>query len=61
MKIPMIFINRDTVTLYLAFRNAFKDLYKGFKNLFIYIISTIPCIFLTILDLLLGIFKKDNK
>jgi len=55
MKIPMIFCNRETVELLLAFQRALRHLRLGFKDLFICIVFAIPCIFLTILDLL---FKK---
>lgn len=58
MKIPMIFCNRDTVALLLAYHSAIEHLKKGFKGFFICIIFAIPCILLTILDLILGIFKK---
>jgi len=61
MKIPMIFVNRDTVELYLGFHSAFRHLYIGFKELFICIVFAIPCIFLTILEIISRIFKKENK
>lgn len=58
MKIPMIFCNRETVELLLAFNSAIKHLRTGFRELGICIIFAIPCIFLTILDLL---FKGKSE
>jgi len=61
MRIPMIFCNRETVALLLAFHSAIRHLNIGFRELGICIIFSIPCIFLTILDLISRIFKKENK
>jgi len=61
MKIPMALINRDTVTLYLELCNAFKHLRKGFKGLCLCIVFGVPCILLTILDLILEMFKKNRR
>ena len=58
MKIPMMFCNRDTVALLLAFHSAVRYLKIGFRELGICLIFTIPCVFLTIIDLLLRGFKK---
>lgn len=58
MKIPTIFVNRETVQIYLAFCSAFKRLYTGFKDLLICVILAMILIPLTILDLLSRNFKR---
>ena len=61
MKIPMIFCNRETVTLLLAFKSAFKHLRLGFKDLFMCIVLTVILVPLTLLDVISKIFRKGNK
>jgi len=58
MKIPIAFINRETVEIYLEFCNAFRHLSIGFKKLFICTVFVIPCIILTVEDL---VFRKLKK
>jgi hypothetical protein len=61
MKIPLIFLNRETVALYFALSAAFRHLYLGFKGLFACIILSIFLIPLTLLDAALEIFSKLSK
>ena len=56
----MIFCSRETVELLLLFHSATKHLKIGFKELNICLIFAIPYIFLTIVDLILGIFRKNK-
>ncbi|MCK4328317.1 hypothetical protein KAX02_00585 [candidate division WOR-3 bacterium] len=58
MKIPMIFCNRETAALCLAFQSAIRHLKIGFRELGICLIFAIPRIFITVLDLLSRGFKK---
>lgn len=60
MKIPMIFINKESVMLYFAFCDALRHLYIGFKDLFLCIILSIICIPLTILEAISRIFRKEE-
>ena len=61
MKIPMIFCNRETVELLLAFESAFRHLRLGFKDLFICTVLAVILIPLTLLDVTSRIFRKENK
>jgi len=58
MKIPIVFINRETAEIYLEFCNAFKHLSIGFKELFICTIFVIPCIILIITNMILKGIKS---
>ena len=62
MKIPLMFIDKETTALYLAFCTSFRYLYIGFIDLFTCIVLVIIFIPLAILKLLTWIvmilFKK---
>jgi len=60
MKIPMIFCNRETVELLLAFSDAWKRFYTGFRDLCICTGLAIILIPLTLLDVASRIFRKDK-
>ncbi len=61
MRIPNFLINRETVTLCLVFKEALKDLYRGFKNLLICIVLFIILIPLTILDFTLYLISRSKE
>jgi len=52
--IAMVFINRETVEIYLEFCSAFRHLLIGFRKLFTCIVFVIPYTILTVVDLILG-------
>ena len=61
MKIPMFLLNRDTFALYLAFDEAFRDLYRGFRTLIQCIYLTILLTPIIILELLLETFESIGR